>query len=61
MDIAGAIKEVAVVLSVWLKGAEVRRKSALNKSIEELFDLLEKGNIDEKMFRHYKKRIRAYL
>ena len=61
MDIAGAIKEVAVVLSVWLKGAEVRRKSALNKSIEELFDLLEKGNIDEKLFRHYKKRIRAYL
>lgn len=60
-EIAGAIREVAKIVSIWMSGAEKRRKSRLNRSIEELFDILEKDNITEKLFKHYKKRIRAYL
>lgn len=61
MEIVGALKELAGILKIWMAGAEKRRKSKLNRAIEELFDLLEKDNITEKLFRHYKKRIRAYM
>lgn len=61
MDIAGAIKELAGVLKVWLSGAERRRKSALYRTIEQFFDYLEPSMREDKKFQWYKKRIRAYL
>ena len=60
-EIAAAVKELIEVFKIWMSGSEGRRIRALRKAIEELFDLLEKDNITEKLFNHYKKKIRAYL
>lgn len=60
-EIAKAISGLTEVVAIWLKGSDIRRKSILNRSVEQMFDLIEKKELSDKLFIHYKKRIRAHL
>jgi len=60
-SVARAITGLTDVVSLWIKGSELRRKSTLSRSIEQMFDLIEKDELTPKYFKHYKKRIRAHL
>ena len=60
-EIAKAISGLTEVVAIWMKGSELRRKTILNRSVEQMFDLIETDSLTDKLFKHYKKRIRAHL